>query len=110
MNILSPRKTTLAVVVVAAALCSAALGQQPDPVRTEYGLVRGATEEGLTVYRGVPFAVPPVGDLRWRPPQPVAKWDGVLIPGDQHKPRMQVLSGFSQFDPRKITFSTSLTF
>ena len=34
-------------------------------------------EDGLTVYKGIPFAAPPVGDLRWRAPQPAAKWDGV---------------------------------
>jgi para-nitrobenzyl esterase len=53
------------------------LGQQPDPVKVEGGLVRGAIEDDLTVYRGIPFAAPPVGDLRWRPPQPVVRWDGV---------------------------------
>jgi para-nitrobenzyl esterase len=50
---------------------------QPPSVATEYGLVRGSIENGLTVYRGIPFAMPPVGDLRWRPPQPAAKWEGV---------------------------------
>ena len=51
--------------------------QPPAPVLTEYGLVQGAAEPGLTVYKGIPFAAPPVGDLRWRPPQPAAKWAGV---------------------------------
>ncbi len=51
--------------------------QQPVPVRTEYGLVKGVTEPGLTIYRGIPFAAPPIGDLRWRPPQPAKPWDGV---------------------------------
>lgn len=37
----------------------------------------GTLEDGLTVYRGIPFAAPPVGDLRWRAPQPATKWDGV---------------------------------
>lgn len=50
---------------------------QPAPVMTEYGLVQGVTEQDLTVYRGIPFAAPPVGELRWRAPQPAAKWDGV---------------------------------
>ena len=47
------------------------------PVKVAGGLLEGTSEEGLTVYRGIPFAAPPVGDLRWRPPQPAAKWDGV---------------------------------
>lgn len=44
---------------------------------TDKGAVRGVAENGLTVYRGIPFAEPPVGELRWRPPQPAAKWEGV---------------------------------
>jgi len=54
-----------------------ASAQQPAPVKVEDGLVQGTSEDGLTVYRGIPFAAPPVGDLRWRAPQPAAKWDGV---------------------------------
>jgi para-nitrobenzyl esterase len=50
---------------------------QPIPVKTEDGLVQGTLEDGLTVYRGIPFAAPPVGDLRWHAPLPAAKWDGV---------------------------------
>ncbi len=46
-------------------------------VRTEAGLIEGAREGGLMVYRGVPFATPPVGDLRWREPQSAAPWRGV---------------------------------
>src|SRR4051812_21199971 len=49
----------------------------PSPVKVEGGLVQGAAEDGLMVYRGIPFAAPPIGDLRWRAPQPAAKWDGV---------------------------------
>jgi para-nitrobenzyl esterase len=51
--------------------------QQPAPVSVEGGLVQGTSEDGLTVYRGIPFAAPPVGDLRWHAPLPAAKWDGV---------------------------------
>lgn len=55
----------------------AVFAQTPAPVKTEYGLVQGIQEQGLTVYRGIPFAAPPLGDLRWCPPQAAAKWEGV---------------------------------
>ena len=42
----------------------------------QQGTLRGSVEEGIAVYRGVPFAAPPVGDLRWRAPQPAARWRG----------------------------------
>jgi len=53
------------------------IAQLPSPVKIDDGLLEGTFEEGLTVYRGIPFAAPPVGDLRWRAPQPPAKWEGV---------------------------------
>lgn len=46
-------------------------------MRTQAGLVQGAMEDGLAVYKGIPFAAPPVGDLRWRATQPPAAWTGV---------------------------------
>jgi para-nitrobenzyl esterase len=52
-------------------------GQQPSPVKVEEGLVQGTIEDGLLVYRGIPFAAPPIGDLRWKAPQPSAKWEGI---------------------------------
>jgi len=54
-----------------------AVAQQPAPIKVEEGLLQGTIEEGLTVYKGIPFAAPPVGELRWRAPQPAAKWKGV---------------------------------
>jgi para-nitrobenzyl esterase len=53
------------------------IAQQPLPIKVKDGLLQGTFEEGLTVYRGIPFAAPPVGDLRWRAPQPPAKWKGI---------------------------------
>lgn len=60
-------------------VCAAAIGeaQQPPPVKVDSGLVQGTSEGGLTVYRGIPFAAPPVADLRWRAPQPADRWEGV---------------------------------
>ena len=49
-----------------------------DPeVDAPAGTVRGTVEGGLRVFKGIPFAEPPVGSLRWRPPVPLARWTGV---------------------------------
>jgi para-nitrobenzyl esterase len=50
----------------------------PSPVAfTNNGFVRGARVGDVREFLGVPYAAPPVGDLRWRPPQPAATWHGV---------------------------------
>ena len=51
----------------------------PDPVRLDSGSVSGnpADDAGVRSFKGIPFAAPPLGDLRWRAPQPAAHWDGV---------------------------------
>jgi para-nitrobenzyl esterase len=41
-------------------------------------MVEGTIENGIIVYKGIPFAAPPIGDLRWQPPQPVIPWTGIL--------------------------------
>ena len=48
-------------------------------VETRYGRVRGAwgNDQTITVFRGIPYAAPPVGPLRWKAPQPVQPWNGV---------------------------------
>ncbi len=46
-------------------------------VRTAAGQVRGRAENGVAVFRGIPFAQPPVGALRFAAPQPARPWDGV---------------------------------
>ncbi|MFG2679404.1 carboxylesterase/lipase family protein [Streptomyces sp. NPDC048392] len=49
-----------------------------DPVvRTVFGAVRGRAEDGLTVFRGIPFAEPPVGGARFAAPRPARPWDGI---------------------------------
>ena len=46
-------------------------------VCTQSGQLLGAVDGSYRFFRGIPFAAPPVGDLRWRPPAPPAKWQGV---------------------------------
>ena len=50
-----------------------------DSVRLETGQVSGTsgTSGEIRAFKGIPFAAPPVGALRWRAPQPAARWDGV---------------------------------
>ncbi|WP_232660752.1 carboxylesterase/lipase family protein [Pseudonocardia sp. TRM90224] len=50
-------------------------------VGTAAGTVRGRNEHGLAVFRGIPYAQPPVGALRFAAPEPAAKWDGVRDAG-----------------------------
>src|SRR5262245_34810511 len=45
--------------------------------RTETGLIRGVRADGVDSYLGVPYARPPVGDLRWRAPRPAEPWRGI---------------------------------
>jgi para-nitrobenzyl esterase len=63
----------LAVINVAAA----APQTPPAVVRVDTGELQGVVDDGVVSYKGIPFAAPPVGDLRWRPPLPVAPWTGV---------------------------------
>ena len=58
-----------------------------SPVHTTAGLISGVpgTMDGIAVFKGIPFGAPPVGKLRWKPPQPVTPWDGVRA-GDKFGP------------------------
>ncbi len=64
--------------LLATALVAATAEAATAPVvTTSAGALRGAAQGDIVVFRGIPFAAPPVGALRWRPPQPPAAWDGV---------------------------------
>ena len=46
-------------------------------VKTANGVLQGTQLSGISMFKGVPYAQPPVGDLRWKEPQPVKNWEGV---------------------------------
>src|SRR2546425_3626006 len=69
---------------LAAALLFAAIANAsariPEQVRIETGLIAGTistSQPSVRAFRGIPFAAPPLGENRWRAPQPAVKWDGV---------------------------------
>jgi para-nitrobenzyl esterase len=68
------------------------------PVRTDAGLLAGVQEAGLRVFKGVPFAAPPVGPLRWRPPQPAPAWSGVR-PADRFAPECPQVGAYPDDAP-----------
>jgi len=63
-------------ILAGATLLSAAIS---DPIRIDTGLVSGVAGKNadVRVYKGIPYAAPPVGDLRWREPRPASHWEGV---------------------------------
>ncbi len=72
---MNPKSLRLAGTLSATLLLAATL--EAAPVRVEGGLVSGVVADGVVAYKGIPYAAPPVGDLRWRAPQAVTPWTGV---------------------------------
>ena len=69
---------TLAIIAALAALPAlASAAQFPTLVKVDAGALAGGLEGGVLSFKGIPFAAPPVGPLRWRAPQPAAPWTGV---------------------------------
>ena len=73
------RELLMCFVAVAALTCSTLVLSATDParVRIDTGEVQGALSDGVVAFKGIPFALPPVRELRWRAPQPVKPWSGV---------------------------------
>ena len=62
-------------------LLAAVAPAKADPIKTSGGLVSvvAVSDGAVRAYKGIPFAKPPVGDLRWRAPQPGEPWTGTLV-------------------------------
>jgi para-nitrobenzyl esterase len=82
------------------ALATSLFGAAADPgpvVGVTGGSIRGrALEDGGAVFRGIPFAQPPVGNLRWREPMPVIPWRGVRDALEPGAPAMQPDQGWNK--------------
>lgn len=75
------RKLTLFTALLAGITATAPVWAANDDgpvIKTIEGKVRGYTKDGVNIFLGVPYAAPPVGKLRWMPPQAVKKWQGAL--------------------------------
>lgn len=68
-------------------------------IETKFGKIRGVVEEDVLVFKGVPYAAPPVGNLRWKPPVDPQSWEGVRA-CDAYAPRaMQTTIKNLSFEP-----------
>ncbi len=67
----------MAVIAMAMQACSQQKKEVTLQVKTQAGIVEGVAEDGIKKFLGVQFAEAPVGDLRWKAPQPVKAWEGV---------------------------------
>src|SRR5579884_4149276 len=67
-----------ALVVCMAAVSVGSFADKSSTVKTDKGKVRGyvSADGKVRIFKGIPYAAPPVGPLRWKPPQPAAKWHG----------------------------------
>jgi para-nitrobenzyl esterase len=71
-----PRRMFAAIMITIACVSTITIFAQ-DRVKIANGTLEGAMDNGVRSFKGIPFGAPPVGDLRWKPPQPVANWQGV---------------------------------
>ena len=76
------RKLLIIVITVFAAMTANAQGQPLLKTHVETGDLEGILDGSLAVYKAIPYAAPPVGNLRWKAPQPALPWEGVLKADD----------------------------
>jgi para-nitrobenzyl esterase len=90
----------LLLLILTSSIAMAQLNDDTAPrVKTANGILEGTDESGIKIFKGVPFAAPPVGNLRWKEPQPVQNWSGVRK-ADKFGPRAMQLPIFGDMNFR----------
>src|SRR5512134_928584 len=80
-----PAPATFAIIGAFALACgcttdSVRVAHEPEPVvYMPDGAVRGLRDGDASIYRAIPYALPPTGNRRWRPPAPMPRWSGVRL-------------------------------
>lgn len=100
---------SIAITFFLASMTAIAFGQETGDknlptVKTDNGIVQGIRVSGISMYKGIPFAQPPIGDLRWKEPQPVKNWEGTRK-ADHFAPRAMQLPLFSDMNFRSDSMS-----
>nr|WED68426.1 carboxylesterase family protein [Pectobacterium colocasium] len=70
------KKITASLILLIAAVSQPALANDPL-VTLDSGRISGTETQGVDAFKGIPFAAPPIGELRWQPPQPVQSWNDI---------------------------------
>lgn len=95
LRTLFARRSVLAALAIASTAAGPALAQV---VPVDGGRVSGVDWNGSKLFRGIPFAAPPIGKLRWKPPQPVIPWRGVRASQRQPASCIQNDQGWNHAD------------
>ena len=83
-------------IIIAVCLAMLAFNANAQLTKTtvEQGVIEGLAENGLGSFKGIPFAQPPVGELRWKAPVKAAAWNGI------YKAHEALSTGTGSFSPR----------
>src|SRR3546814_4595607 len=81
-------RTVLTNLAVAFLLVTPARASDPPVVTIAQGALSGSGEPGLHIFKGIPYAAPPVGERRWKPPAPPVRWQGR---SEEHTSELQSL-------------------
>jgi len=93
------KKSPFLLLMLISLFANAQLNTAMPRVKIENGILEGTDESGIKTFKGVPFAAPPVGNLRWREPQPVKNWSGIRK-ADKFGPRAMQLNVFGDMSFR----------